>query len=446
MFLVQKINEKGDPPDLAIGEDTPEKSDANRFPTATVDAAVRWSVPEDGLYQVAVNDLYASQRGDIRLSYRLAIRPERPDFALFVLPDSPNQPDAITLYAGGHALAHVVALCADGFSGPIRVDAVDLPPGVRCAPVVISPNQNVAPIVFEATEGAKPVLDSARLVGRARWGDRKEELSESTIPYNLGPDLSHAALGGSVVWPATPNPQGGQPLTETRLTRGFVVGVVGDAPLTLIATPRNANVTPGGRLAFDLSVRRRAGFAGAVAVTLLNPPTGLANPPTVNIAANETSGTFAVTVPRLLANGAYTFVLQGAAPYPFSKDPNAKTKPNVNLAEPSNAVTVLLRPASASISVKGGTIKAGGSFVVEVVVNRKDGSAEPITLALDAPASLKLKAEPVQTVSGQPAKLNVNSAADSPAGAALGVAVRVTLPDRGAPLAIDEPLALTVVK
>ena len=34
--------------------------------------------------------------------------------------------------------------------------------------------------------------------------------------------------------------------------------------------------------------------------------------------------------------GIYTFLLKGTGPYPFSKDPNAKTKPNINLSEPSN--------------------------------------------------------------------------------------------------------------
>ncbi len=445
VFLVQKLNEKGEPQDLASGDDTAEKGDVNRFPVATVDASLRWSVPDDGLYQVAVNDLYASQRGDVRLSYRLAMRPERPDFALFVLPDSPNQPDSLTLYAGGRSLAYVVAVRADGFSGPIRVEAVDLPTGVHCDPVMIAPNQNVAPIVFEAVEGAKAVMGTARLVGRARWGDRKDDLSY-TSAATLGPDVAHGALGASVVWPPMPNPQGGQPLTPTRLTRGFVIGVVGDSPLTLTASPRNRTVTPGGRLAFDLTVQRRAGFAGAVAVTLLNPPSGLANPPAVNIGANETTGTFAVSVPRLLANGAYTLVLQGTGPFPFSKDPNAKTKPNVNLTEPSNAVTVQLRPAPASVSVKGGTVKLGGSFAVEVTVTRKDGPTEPLAVSLDAPANLKLKAESIRAVSGQPAKLNVSAAADSPVGAAAGIAVRVSVPDRGAILDVDEPLALTIAK
>lgn len=446
VFIIQKVIEKGDPQDLATGDDTPEHGDATRFPASSADAAVRWLVPEDGTYQVAVNDLYSSQRGDVRLVYKLSIRPERPDFSLFLLPDSPSQPDSLTLYSGGRSLAHVLAVRADGFNGPIRVEAVDLPAGVRCDPVVIGPNQNSAPIVFEAAEGTMPVLGTARLIGRARFEDRKEQLSYISGSTKLGPDVTHAALAGGMVWTPAPNPQGGPPLTQARLTRGFVIAVVGESPLNLTATQRNAYVTPGGRLALDLAVVRRAGFAGAVDVTLLNPPTGLANPPTVKLETAARTGTLAVTMPRLISAGDYTLVLQGAGPYPFNKDPKAKDKPNVNLAEPSNAILLRVRTAPASVSAKGGTLKVGSKFDVEVTVTRKDGSADPVTLSLDAPDALKLNADPVQATPGKPAKLVVSAAADSPQGAAAGVAVRVTLPVLGEPFQQDEPLALTIAK
>src|SRR5262249_3454539 len=201
--------EKGATNDLTTAEDLPDKGGQARFHTASVDAAVRWTAPEDGAYQVVATDLYASQRGDVRLAYRLNVRPERPDFHLFLLPNSTDRPDALTLRAGGRALAYVLAWRADGFNGPIRVEAVDLPPGVRCAPAVIPAGQVLTPVVFEASDDARPFLGTARLVGRARFGDRKEELGRTAGPAILGPDVAHPALGGGVVWPPM-NPVPGQ--------------------------------------------------------------------------------------------------------------------------------------------------------------------------------------------------------------------------------------------
>ena len=88
-FVVQKVGAKGQPPqDLASGDDLPDAGTGPRFNTQTVDAALRWQVPDDGLYQVLVSDLYGSQRGHPRLTYRLVIRREQPGFALVLLPDS----------------------------------------------------------------------------------------------------------------------------------------------------------------------------------------------------------------------------------------------------------------------------------------------------------------------------------------------------------------------
>jgi hypothetical protein len=59
---------------------------------------------------------------------------------------------------------------------------------------------------------------------------------------------------------------------------------------------------------------------------------------------------------------------------------------------------------------------------------------------------LKLTAAPVQAVPGRPVKLLVAAAPDAPPGAAAAVAVRVTVPDHGGPVDVDEPVALTIAK
>jgi hypothetical protein len=440
-FVIQRVSAKGETSDLATGDDQPDRGGQARFPTGTVDAAARFQAPDDGLYQVIVSDLYGSQRGDPRLAYRLSIRPERPDFHLFLLPDSPDQPDALTLNAGGRALAYVLAVRRDGFTGPIRVEPVRLPAGVKCVPVVIPAGQPLAPVVFEAAEGVAPVTGTVRLAGHGRFGKAPDATATA-------PDTTHEAVGGVVVWPA----EGGQSGTGTpglsRITRGFAMRVVGRAPLSLTAGPAVKTVSPGSLLALDLSVKRRDGFTEAVAVSLLAPLPAQANPPTTTIAKGADLGVFAFTLPRTIDTGVYTLVFQGTGPYPFSKDPGARNKPNVNLSEPSNPVTLVVRPAPVNVSarLKGGTLKAGASAEVEVTVNLKDGAAGPVKVAIASPAGSRLTAEPITVTPGKTAKLILKGAAGIPAGPAVGVGVRVTVQSGGEPFEFDEPLALTIVK
>ncbi len=449
VFLIQKVVANGAPQDLIAGEDLPDPGGGARFNMATLDAAVRWQVPEDGVYQVMVNDLYSSQRGDPRLSYRLSIRPERPDFHLFVVPNGALVTDSLTVRAGGKASAYVLARRDDGFAGPIFVEARDLPPGVRCDPVVIAAGQVLAPLVFEADADAKPDVGTALLIGRARRGDRKEDLAYVAGATPLGPDRTHPALAGGIIRPpAAAAVAGTVPVVPARVLRGFVLAVREAAPLALSAGPRIRVVAQGHQLNVDVSVTRRAGFVDPVVITATDIPANLTNA-SLTMAKEATTGVLPLFVAKTVAPGSYTFVLRGTGPYPFHKDPNAKTKKNVALTEPSNPITLIVRPAPVSLAVdaKGGALKRGGQIEVDVTITRQNGFADGVTLSLIAPAAAKLSAAPVSMLAGQAtAKLAVVAAADSPEGGAAAVAVRAVGAVRGEPVEVDEPLALTISK
>lgn len=449
VVLVQKVVENGAPQDLVAGEDLPDQGGGARFNMATLDAAVRLLVPEDGVYQVVVNDLYSSQRGDPRLSYRLNIRPERPDFQLFVVPDGARLTDSLTVRAGGRASAYVLARRSDGFTGPIFVEARDLPPGVRCDPVVVAAGQVLAPLVLEADADAKPRVGMALLVGRARRGDRKEDLAYVAGATPLGPDRTHPALAGGMIRPPAAGAAAATvAVTPARVMRGFVLAVREASPLALSATPRTWVVAQGHQLNVDVSVTRRAGFVDPVVITATDIPANLTNA-SLTITKEATTGVLPLFVAKTVAPGWYTFVLRGTGPYPFDKDPNAKKKTNVALTEPSNPITLLVRPAPVSLAVttKGGALKRGGQIEVDVTIARQNGFADGVTLTLIAPAAAKLSAAPVSVLAGQTtAMLAVLAAGDSPEGGAAAVAVRAVGAVRGEPVEVDEPLGLTIIK
>jgi hypothetical protein len=445
-FVIQKVDPKGQSQDIAAGDDLPDGGTGPRFNTQTVDAAIRWAVPDDGLYQILISDLHASQRGHPRLTYRLVIRPEQPDYSLVLVPGDAVTVDAVTIRAGGKAAANVLAIRRDGFAGPIRVEARDLPAGVTAAPVTIGPGQVIAPIVFDAAEKAGTAVGVVTLVGHARFGDRKETLDYVAGVPSLGPDLTHAALAGAMSWPPSAS---AATVAPARAVNGFVVAVRAEpAPLTLTAKPSRLVAAQGRQMNLDLEVVRRAGFAEAVAVTTTDLPPNMPAA-TASIAKEAKTGVLSLVVPKNVPPGVYTFLVRGTGPFPFSKDPSAKQKPNINLTEPSNPITILVRPAPVSLAVnnKGGSLKQGAALEIDVAIVRQNGFAGAVTVALSAPPNLKLTAKPVVAAESQAqAKLVVQAAKDSPVGAVPQVFVRAAAIVRGECVEVDEPLGLTITK
>src|SRR5262249_23387837 len=183
----------------------------------------------------------------------------------------PEQGGATAVREGGRESATVLAWRLDGFNGPIRVEARELPPGVSCDPVVIGPGQYQAPIVFRAAEGAKPAVGGVRLGGQAPRGARKEFLDYSPRATVLRPEITREALAGEAVGP--PGNANGQILPPpVRLTRGFVLAVREGAPFALTASPPEAVVGPDGSFELHVEVARRPGFVEAVALSATDLP------------------------------------------------------------------------------------------------------------------------------------------------------------------------------
>jgi hypothetical protein len=439
-YVIQKVDPKTNQyQDLETGDDLPDTGSGPRFNTRSLDAVTRWRVPEDGLYQITINDLYGSQRGDPRLTYRLAITRETPDFRLVLVPEKPLPNEAIGLRAGGRTLAYIVAIRSGGFRGAIRVEPRDLPLGVKCEPITIRAGDKLAPIVFEAAEGAANAIGTTTLVGRSRFPSDDKKTEEA-------PDIVRIALAGGMTGPPV---QRAETVAPARLNHGFVLALQGDpAPLTLSAKLGTSTFALGSRIPIELTATRRAGFAEAVAVTTPELP---ANVPasTVTIPKDAKTATLRLFVPKNVAAGTYTIIPRGAGAYPFSKDPKAAKKPNITLTEPSNALTFTVRAAPLRIvlDTKGGNLKQDGQLEIEVTVNRQNGYTGPVTIALDAPPGLKLSSSPATLAPKESkVKLLLKAAKDSPPGAAADLFIHARATELKEASEVDEPLAITIVK
>src|SRR5262249_54201684 len=160
--------------------------------------------------------------------------------------------DAVTVRPGGRTSAYVIALRTDGFSGPIRVEARDLPAGISAQPITIGPGQIIAPIVFEAADSVKPGIGTVTLVGLGRFGDRRGARDRGGGAQPPGRDTARGALAGGMPGPP---PANAQAVAPARLFHGFVMAALGDpAPLALSIRPMTVVAAQGRQLDLDVSV------------------------------------------------------------------------------------------------------------------------------------------------------------------------------------------------
>ncbi|MEX1230816.1 MAG: hypothetical protein WEB58_11280 [Planctomycetaceae bacterium] len=178
-FVLEQItvNDKGEEAVTAITtqDDNGANLAPNVFDTIADDPIFRFVVPADGNYRVSVRDKYFETRGDPRLTYRLSIRQETPDYRLVYLPLQPVAPGtkiagtwSSNLRKGDNFEIEVMAFRRDGFNGPIDVDVEGLPAGVVSQGTTIGPNQTSAVLVLTATENAAKWSGTIQVVGKAR--------------------------------------------------------------------------------------------------------------------------------------------------------------------------------------------------------------------------------------------------------------------------------------
>jgi hypothetical protein len=299
-----------------------------RFSTRTRDARWEFTAPADGPYLVQVRDLYYQQRGAARFGYRLSIRRPEPDFRLLAVPTHEIQPDATTVGRGGRSWIDVLALRNDGFDGPIRVQADNLPAGVDCEPVVIGPGKTSAPLVFHAASDAPIGHTSVRITGTASIGGR---------------ELTRQARGGGLTWPTVNTPG------IARMADTVPVAVRESPPFVLSATPLKTEVHAGDKLPIAVSLEREADWSGAVQLSGFDLPPG-ATFALVNVPAKSGDGKVELVLPSTLRPGPYSFTVQGAGQVPrdylAQRDPKKPRGNNVRAVFPSNSITITVRTAS----------------------------------------------------------------------------------------------------
>jgi len=276
--------------------------------------------PANGSYRVLVQERYG--KGGPRYQYVLRLTKVVPDFYPVAFHETPSDPTCPLVGQGGSAFCEICLNRRD-LSGPVVVEADDLPKGVVCLPVHVSAQGQFANVVFtaalDAPEWSGPVRLKAWAMVDGKKIERDVRCSQRRWPI--------ANINTSV---------------EVRQT---CLAVRAQAPYALKLSEKKFTVTAGKEVEFPVSVARHwPDFKGKVQVTGLNLPPGF-NFATKDIPADKTEIQAKLTVAGNVPPGDYSVVLRGDAQVPFNRDPKAASRPNVRVADPSTPMIVVVNPA-----------------------------------------------------------------------------------------------------
>ena len=140
--------------------------------THEADSYLSVKLPADGTYYVHLGD--TARQGGEEYAYRLRLSAPRPDFALRVVPSS------ITFRSKGYSNVTVYAIRKDGFSGPIKLDLKDPPPGFTSYPIWLSPGQIVARLGVKTDLVDTKLPVTLAIEGSAKIGGR--DVAHDAVP------------------------------------------------------------------------------------------------------------------------------------------------------------------------------------------------------------------------------------------------------------------------
>ena len=221
----------GSPLDAMLAIYAGESLVAQNDDTDGMDSRIELEAKKDVEYTVVLRDL--TGRGGSNFTYRLAIRPPTTATPSLV---ARYFPDEVRLHRGGRTRVRCEVV-RQGFDGPVRFIATDLPTGVSADSLVIAAGRNEADLLVTASPEADLGTGPIKISANASLG---------------GKDVAQLA---SAIAP--------QDKTEKTFQQGFM-SVFEAAPFTLDALSLVANMDQLQSATVDALISRRPGFTGDV--------------------------------------------------------------------------------------------------------------------------------------------------------------------------------------
>jgi hypothetical protein len=223
--------------------------------------------------------------------------------------------------SGGSAF-YELCLNRRNHTGPVTIEAEDLPPGVTCEPVHVSPQGQFANVVITAA-GEAPEWTGAFKLNAWAVVDGKKIVREVRPMQRRYPVAN---------------------INTSVMLREICFAVRDKAPYALHLPKELHKVAAGQSIEMTAKVTRLwPEFKGSVQLTGLILPPGFSMA-TTNIAPGAAETAIKLNVAANVPPGDYSVVVRGDAQVPYNRDPIATARPNVRVTDPSTPAHIIVLP------------------------------------------------------------------------------------------------------
>jgi len=254
------------------------------------DSYVRYRLPADGDYAVAVRDHLGA--GGPHYVYRVEITPVKPELTVS-LPERQRYVATRVAVRRGNRTAVMVSAKRDNFRAPLKLGISNLPAGVKLEAIDFADNQNQVPMILHAASDAP--LAGVRADLTAHSTDEKVQVRGGFRQQNL----LVRGQGNREVWS----------YYDDRMPL-----VVADrAPYTIELVQPKVPLVRNGQMKLKVVAQRDEGFTAPIAVRMLYNPPGTSSSGSVKIEQGKTEAEIPISAGGNAALGKWPVVVTGAS-------------------------------------------------------------------------------------------------------------------------------------
>ncbi len=379
----------------------------------TIDPLLRHTFKEPGLYWIELKDRF-ERRGGERFAYRLEMQNQMQPTFRVTLPA-----DALTVPVGGEVKIKAKVERLHGFEGEIRVEAADLPVGVRVAEATVAKKKNDVQLTIQAEAGAAIGTKPLQLVGVFEGAEGESPLR---VPVR-------AAVTDQQRW-----------------THDIHLAVALPTPFKVVGIFETKYAAQGETYVRHYQIER-GGFEGPIRVKMADRQVrhlqGVVGQEVI-VPPGESEFDYAIQLAPWMEIGrtSRTCVMAVAE----VKDPAGQPHTvSYTSHQQNDQIILLVDPSQVALKVSPETILVDGSqpFAVKVNVQLGQDITGPVRVELVAPDHLAtFQAEPVQLAGSGEATLTIANGASAPANVNMPLKVRATARKHGRPYVAETNLRL----